>query len=87
MFAIIFWANATAVPLFARYIFGDVFRVGYLYTIFGYEIYLGELLLTAGVIGLTVLLMTFSKKTMAKAMIAIYHHERVDGNVINLRGL
>ncbi len=24
----IFWANATAVPLFARYIFGDFFRFG-----------------------------------------------------------
>ena len=30
LYASIFWANATAVPLFARYIFGDVFRFGYL---------------------------------------------------------
>ena len=50
------WANATSVPLFFRNFFGDVFRVGYLYTIFNYEIYLGELLLTMGVILLTGLL-------------------------------
>ena len=71
LYSSIFWANATAVPLFARYIFGDVFRVEYLYTIFGYDIYLGELLLTAAVIGLTVLLMTISKKATAKAMIGL----------------
>ncbi|MBR4721388.1 MAG: amino acid permease [Clostridia bacterium] len=71
LYASIFWANATAVPLFARYIFGDVFRFGYLYTIFGYEIYLGELLLTAAVIGLTVFLMINSKKTIARVMIGL----------------
>ncbi len=38
----ILWANATALPLFARYFLGDLFRVGYLYRIFGYEVYLGE---------------------------------------------
>lgn len=66
-----FWANATAVPLFARYIFGDVFRFGYLYTIFGYEIYVGELLLTAAVIGLTMLLMVKSKKVTASVMVGL----------------
>ena len=71
LYSAIFWANATAVPLFARYIFGDVFRFSYLYTIFGYEIYLGELLLTAAVIGITVLLMTISKKATARAMIGL----------------
>ena len=30
LYTAMFWANATAVPLFARYLFGDVFRVGYL---------------------------------------------------------
>ena len=69
LYACLFWANATAVPLFARYIFGDVFRFGYLYTIFDYEIYIGELLLTAFVIGLTLLFMIKSKKTVAKIMI------------------
>ena len=71
LYASIFWANATSVPLFARYIFGDVFRFGYLYTIFGYDIYTGELLLTAAVIGLTVFLMVCSKKAVAKVMIGL----------------
>ena len=71
LYASIFWANATAVPLFARYIFGDVFRFGYLYTIFGYEIYAGELLLTVAVIGLTVLLMINSKKVVASVMVGL----------------
>ncbi|MBO4897160.1 MAG: amino acid permease [Clostridia bacterium] len=69
LYASIFWANATAVPLFVRYIFGDVFRFGYLYTIFGYEIYAGELLLTASVIALTVFIMINSKKATANAMV------------------
>ncbi len=30
-----FWANATSLPLFARYFLGDTFRFGYLYTVFG----------------------------------------------------
>ena len=61
LYASIFWANATAVPMFVRYIFGDIFRFGYLYTIFGYEIYIGEILLTAAAIGLTALLLSKSK--------------------------
>ena len=46
----VFWANATSLPLFARYFLGDVFRIGRLYTIFGYEVYLGEALLTVAAI-------------------------------------
>ena len=71
LYASIFWANATAVPMFVRYIFGDVFRFGYLYTVFGYDIYAGELLLTVAAIGFTVLLMRHSKKAVAKAMVAL----------------
>ena len=67
----IFWANATAIPLFVRYIFGDVFCFGYLYTVFDYEIYLGELLLTAAAIWLTVLVLVISKKMVAKVMIGL----------------
>ena len=40
------WANATSIPLFSRYFFGDVFCFGKLYTLFGYSVYLGEILLT-----------------------------------------
>jgi len=42
----ILWANATSLPLFARYFIGDVFEFGYLYTVFGYDVFAGEALLT-----------------------------------------
>ena len=71
LYASIFWANATAVPMFVRYIFGDIFRFGYLYTIFGYEIYIGEILLTAAAIGLTALLLSKSKKIPAILMVVL----------------
>ena len=31
----IFWANATSIPLFARYFLNNMFGFGYLYTLFG----------------------------------------------------
>ena len=43
----ILWANATSLPLFARIFLGDLFRFGQIYTIFGYDVYLGEALLSA----------------------------------------
>lgn len=42
----VLWANATSVPLFVRYFIGDEFQFGKLYTIFGYDIYIGEIILT-----------------------------------------
>lgn len=36
------WANATSLPLFARYFFGDIFRFGRMYELFGYGVYLAE---------------------------------------------
>ena len=41
----IIWANATALPLIARNLFGDLFQFGFHYQIAGYHIYLGEVLL------------------------------------------
>lgn len=42
----IFWANATSLPLFARYFFGGIFKFGPRYTLFGYEVFLGEAMLS-----------------------------------------
>lgn len=67
----IFWANATSIPLFARYFLKSVFSVGYLYTIFGYEVYLGEALITLLAIGLIAFLCMKSKKLTAKAMVLL----------------
>ena len=41
-----FWANATSLPLFCRFFIGDVLKFGHLFTLFGYEVYFGEVLLT-----------------------------------------
>ena len=64
----IFWANATSIPLFARYFLQGLFKFGYLYTIFGYEVYLGEALVTLLVIGLVALMCMKSKMAPARSM-------------------
>lgn len=38
--------NGTAFPLVVRQLFGDLFQFGYLYSIAGYEIYIGEIILS-----------------------------------------
>ncbi len=44
----IIWANATALPLIFRNLLGDTFQFGFHYTIAGYDIYFGEVLLSLG---------------------------------------
>ena len=41
----VIWANATALPLIARNLFGDLFQFGFHYQIAGFSIYMGEVLL------------------------------------------
>ncbi|MBR2526970.1 MAG: amino acid permease [Blautia sp.] len=67
----IFWANATSIPLFARYFMQAVFKKGYLFTVFGYEVYLGEALVTLAVMWLVGLLCIKSKKATARIMVAM----------------
>ncbi len=67
----IFWANATSLPLFARYFFGDFFRVGYLYNILGYDVYLGEALLVIAGIVLAALLCLSNRKLVARIMLSL----------------
>ncbi len=62
------WANATALPLFARYFLGQIFHFGRLYTVFGYDVYFGEVLLTDAAILLAGLLCAGSKKTAARLL-------------------
>ena len=42
----ILWANATALPFIARVVFGNLFQFGFHYVIAGYDVYLGEILLS-----------------------------------------
>jgi len=64
----ILWANATSLPLFGRIFLGGVFRVGKLYTIFGYDVYLGEALLSMAAMALVGFLLTRFKKAANAVM-------------------
>ena len=46
----ILWANATSVKLMVRYVFGDVLQFGFHYVIAGFDVYMGEVLLTSAVV-------------------------------------
>ena len=67
----VLWANATALPLFARYFIGDMFEFGRMYSFFGYDVYLGEALLTVAAILLTAVLCSCSRKASMKIMIGM----------------
>ncbi len=67
----IFWANATSVPLFARFFIGNVFKQGYLFTVFAYDVYLGEAVITLVVMWLIGLLCMKSKKATARITVAM----------------
>ena len=64
----ILWANATSLPLFARYFLGDEFRFGRLYTVFGYDVYFGEALLSITALLLVARLCAARKRAMAGVM-------------------
>ncbi len=46
----ILWANATAIPLICRYLFGDALCFGFHYTVAGFDVYAGEILISLGAI-------------------------------------
>ncbi len=52
----IIWANATALPLIARNVLGNVFQVGLHYEIAGFQIYLGEIGLSIAAMALCALI-------------------------------
>ena len=65
------WANMTSIPLFARCFMGDVFQKGYLYSLFGYDVYFGEALLSIAALLLTVLLCSKAHRIAYRIMIAL----------------
>lgn len=66
-----FWANATSLPLFIRYFIGDTFRFGYLFSVFGYEVYIGEAIVTLTAIFAATLLCIKSKNAAAHVMVVL----------------
>lgn len=67
----VFWANATSLPLFSRFFLGGFFKFGYLYTVFDYDVYIGEVLLTVSAISLVGLLCTRDKRHKQRIMIGL----------------
>ena len=48
----IMWANATAMVLLARYLFGSALQFGFHYTMVGFDVYFGEVLVSLAAIAL-----------------------------------
>ena len=67
----ILWANASSIPLFTRYFLGGALEIGKLYTLFGYDVYLLESVVTILVIILVGFLLVRSKKASIYAMIGL----------------
>ena len=65
----VLWANITSVPLFARFFLGDTFRFGFHYQVFGYEIWLGEALLSIAALLLVGFLCAKSAKVTNTIMV------------------
>ena len=56
------WANATSLPLFGRIFLGGLFSVGKMYSLFGYDVYFGEALLSIAALLLIGFLCARSRK-------------------------
>lgn len=62
------WANATSLPLFGRIFLGGLFSRGKMYTLFNYDVYIGEALLTMAAIVLIGILCMKSVKWTNRIM-------------------
>ncbi len=58
----ILWANATSLVLLARYLFGDALKFGFHYTMVGFDVYFGEVLLSLAALVLCGWFCILSKK-------------------------
>lgn len=65
----ILWANITSVPLFARFFLGNTFQFGIHYRVFGYEVWLGEALLSIGAVLLVGLLCARSQRLSQRVLV------------------
>lgn len=60
------WANATALAVVGRKIFGGIFSIGAHYTVAGYEVYLGEVALSAFALFVVTAIFLVSKRMAAR---------------------
>ncbi len=64
----VLWANVTSLPLFARIFMGDVFKAGRMYTIFNYDVYFGEVVLSLLAMAVIGILCMKNKELMSVLM-------------------
>lgn len=62
VYVAIMWANASALTLITRNLLGSVFQFGFHYQILGYDVYMGEVLLSIGAILLCGCICIFGKR-------------------------
>ena len=63
------WTNVTSLPLFAGFFLGNTFKFGFRYTIFGYDVWFGEVLLSVFALIVIGLICTRSKKCASRIVI------------------
>ena len=70
----ILWANATALVLLVRYLFGDVLQFGWHDTLAGFDIYLGEVLFSVGVMVVAGLVCIYGRRLAGRvqAVLALF---------------
>lgn len=56
------WANSTAFILMARYFIGDIFQVGFHYSVAGYDVYAGEAAVTIIIIAAAGLVTSYARR-------------------------
>ena len=61
----ILWANATALVLLVRYLFGDALQFGFHYTMAGFEVYFGEVMVCVAATALCGAVCLFRKRLAA----------------------
>ena len=66
----ILWANATALVLLVRYMFGDVLQFGWHDTLAGFDIYLGEVLLSVAVMVVAGLVCLYGRRLAGRVQAA-----------------
>ncbi|MBQ7144499.1 MAG: amino acid permease [Oscillospiraceae bacterium] len=67
----IIWANATAIVLIARFLFGSALQWGFHYNVAGYDVYFGEVLLTIVTILISGFICLLSKRVAAWVQIVM----------------
>lgn len=63
------WTNVTSLPLFAGFFLGNTFKFGFRYTIFGYDVWLGEVLLSIFALIVIGFICSRSKKCASRIVI------------------